>query len=108
MSRITSRPQRERPASPMDSAFARCLTSPLFRPFMYGGFGLVGFTVVVSKVFGIDRGMVAVVAGVLGIVGFAAHAIRTSVTARRASEEKRAEFYDQITDPREKGARDGR
>lgn len=92
----------------MDSAFLRGTSSALFRPFLYGGFGLVALTVVMSKVFGVDRGLMAVAAGVVGVVGFSIHAIRTSGAARRAAEERRASFYEQITAPEEKSTANGR
>ncbi|MBT3269571.1 hypothetical protein HN371_20670 [Candidatus Poribacteria bacterium] len=107
MARITDRPGRRRPASPMDSAFLRGTSSSFFRPFLYGGFGLVALTVVMSKVFGVDRGVMAVIGGAIGVVGFVVYAVRTTGAARREADEKRHQFYDQFTVDEERAPKHG-
>ena len=107
MARITDRPGRRRRASPMDSAFLRGTSSSFFRPFLYGGFGLVALTVVMSKVFGVDRGLMAVIGGGIGLVGFVVYAARTTAAARRESAEKRAEFFEQFAEDEERASKHG-
>ena len=107
MVRFTSQPRREPGPSPMDSAYVRSTSSTLFRPVMYGGFAFVALTVAISKLFGVDRGLTAVIAGAVGVVGFVILAVRTSGDARRAAEEKRSEFYDHLTSSEEKRPADG-
>ena len=107
MARITDRPGRRRRATPAESAFLRGTSSSFFRPFVYGGFVLVALTVVMSKVFGVDRGLMAVIGGAIGVIGFVWYAVRTAGAARREAAEKRAEFYNQLTAGKERASKHG-
>ena len=92
----------------MDSAFLRGTSSSIFRPFLYGGFALVALTVVMSKVFGVDRGLMAVIAGAIGVAGFAVYAVRTSGSAKTEMAARRAEFYQQVNADEEPTRPDGK
>jgi len=91
----------------LDSAFVRGTSSSFFRPFVYGGFALVALTVVMSKVFGVDRGLTAVIAGAIGVAGFVVYAVRTSGAAKQDMAAKRAAFYQQSTSDQEPTSPDG-
>jgi hypothetical protein len=97
MRRITGSYRRSRRASPVDSAFLNATSSAHFQPFVYGGFGLVGVTVLMSKLFGLDRGLMAVIAGAIGVVGFVVYAVRATGAAKQEMAAKRAEFYQEVT-----------
>jgi hypothetical protein len=92
----------------MDSAYLSATSSSFFRPFVYGGFALVGVTVVMSKVFGVDRGLMAVLAGAIGAVAFVAHAVRSTGTAKEEMASKRAKFYEQVAPDEEPTLPDGK
>ena len=61
-----------------------------------------------SKAFGVDRGLTAVIAGAIGVAGFVVYAVRGAATAKQEMAAKRAEFYQQAAPDEEPTLPDGK
>ena len=82
--------------SPIQSAYARNANSPYLRPFVYLGVAGVVLTGSLSRIFGIEQGLIVIVIGAVAIVLGGVYCRGVGQQARRQDADRREAFMRKL------------
>jgi len=91
--------RRSRVASPVQSVYVKGVASPHLRPFMYMALAGVGIAVLLSRFFGIDRGLIAVLFGAAAVILFIVYTRGSGSRARADVAAQRDALYRRLAEP---------